>query len=254
MIERYLMLGARFKWTHPRPDASNPKDGRLVPNPQPSIAPMIYDGMDSHGFVGFRNPRDAGLAMGMTIPFDWLAFGQGVTAYRPLGANDILTGPMSGCLIVEYTAQGQRFIGHVGTETGMEENNKRVKATFLQNMPSQARGFNPAASWGPHNIPAIYSRFNKPQMFHVFALVTRSVEFYSVLMIEMVQSKEYAVGGIVKVPPMNAQQLRTALGGQNWAAGASAVPGPVPPPRGPMIGQRPAAAPPGWTPGRIPGR
>jgi hypothetical protein len=177
---------------------------------------MIYDGLDG-GLKDTRNPHTStvGLTMRMSIPYNWLVYKLGHTTKRLLIAGDVLTGPMSGCPIVEWTQQGQRWVGHVGTVEDNPGTNKRVKENFGIAMPTQARGFYPAAAWTPNDIAAQQIQLDAKSQprARIMALVTSSCEFFSILMFEFLAStrNEWCVGGIKRIPPMNAVQLRTSL-------------------------------------------
>lgn len=224
MIEKYFLTGARFKWQCPAIDESGSKDGSIVNSPNVIANPMTYDGQDG-GLYNAGNPHttSVGLTMRMMIPYNWLVYKPGHTTRRLLMAGDVLTGPMTGCPIIEWTERGQRWVGHIGT-TESAAINSRVKNTFGIAMPTQARGFNPDAAWQPNDIADLQRQIHpdmRPRARKV-ALVTSSSVFYSILMFEFLQtvlpngqkmaSRDYwCVGGIKRVPPMNAMELRRWL-------------------------------------------
>ncbi len=216
MIEKYFMTGVRLKWACPGADASGSKDGSIVNSPPVNASPMIYDGLDG-GLKDMGNPHTStvGLTMRMSIPYAWLAYKLGHTAKRLLMAGDVLTGPMSGCAIAEWTERGQRWVGHVGTVTDAAAINKKVKENFGIAMPTQARGFYPAAAWPPKDVAPLMMQLDMKRgpRDRIIALVTTSCEFYAILMFEFLAGtrNEWCVGGIKRIPPMNATQLRSSL-------------------------------------------
>ena len=62
--------------------------------------------------------RTTGLSLpsGGIVNFTWLDFIPGRITETPL-TQDVLTGPMSGCWLTLYRRAGQRYVGHVGTDS-----------------------------------------------------------------------------------------------------------------------------------------
>jgi len=210
MIEKYFLTDARYKWNCPAHDVPPLKDGAIIDSPARANAPLTYDGMDPELNIGGPHPSTVGLTMRMNIPYDWLVYSHGKTTRLALGGNDVLTGPMSGCLIAEWTAAGRRYVGHVGTIESDPAVNARVKNTFADFYPSQGRGFFPAAAWPPGEIMPKMQKFKRMPAIKIMALVTTSVEFYAILMFHLGMD-EWCCGGIKKVPPTNAMILKATL-------------------------------------------
>ena len=169
---------------------------------------MVYDGLDGELYkIGGVNVTTLGFRMGMQLPYNWLVYSHGHTT-RISTPNDVLTGPMSGCIIAVWMEQGCRYVGHVGTVESSEVVNQRVKETFGAMMPQNTIGFNPAAAWSPGDISVMMSKFKKRPGFSIMALVTSTNQFYSVLMFSFNGATEWCVGGCKKVVSMNYQTLR----------------------------------------------
>ena len=213
MIEKYFIPGVRFIWACPGADESGTKDGSIINSPQIVASPMTYDGLDGELFLGGPNPRSVGLIKGKKITYNWLAYKTGHTTRRLLVGGDVLTGPMSGCLIAEWTDNGLRYVGHVGTVVGNARINRRVKQTIGIALPTQARGFYPHTAWPPNAIQPLISKFSRLPRFKIMALVTSSVGFYSILMFELLSEgpNQWCVGGIKRVAPMNVVEFRRDL-------------------------------------------
>jgi hypothetical protein len=146
----------------------------------------------------------------MSIPYSWLVYAHGHTTKLSTG-NDVLTGPMSGCLITVWTDQ-RRYVSHVGTVESSSTVNAKVKSTFAAAMPQNTIGFNPAGAWSFGEIGQKLSTFKNRPTFNILALVTSANQFYSILMLKLQGSQnEWCVGGIKKVPFMSYQALKTAL-------------------------------------------
>ncbi len=213
MIEKYFMLGVRLKWACPGADSGKTKDGSIIDNPHRANSPMIYDGLDGQLYnLSAPHVSTVGLKMRMKIPYSWLVYAHGHTT-RLNAAGDVLTGPMSGCLITVWTDEGRRYVGHVGTVESSATVNEKVKSTFAAAMPKNTTGFNPANAWEPGEISKLMRKIKPLPALRIMALVTSGNQFYSILMFELRAGKpnEWCVGGIKKVPPMNYQAIKTKL-------------------------------------------
>ena len=213
MIEKFFQ-GIRLQWQCPQAHTMGTKDGSIIDDPiKKDDPPMIYDGIDAELGLGLPHVSSIGLSMGMQLKYAWLSYVHGHTSRRLLSAGDLFTGPMSGCLIVEWTDRGMRWVGHVGT---VEENvalNTMVKKQIGIALPTQARGFYPDKEWGVSDIPPLLQKAQKVSKFArpvIFALVTTSGSFYSILMFHL-GGKEWVIGGCKVVQPTNAALLRMDL-------------------------------------------
>jgi hypothetical protein len=215
MIEKYFRLGITVEWATPGANSGLSKDGSVIFSPVVNHSPMVYQGLDGELYELFsQHVKYMGLSKGMNIPYNWLVYAHGHTTNRLLASGDVLTGPMSGCLITLCSTTGGRYVGHVGTVEANYQQNRKVKLTFANCLPSKATGFNPADAWDFNEIQSLMNRFNKPKPKpSIFALVTTSGEFFSILMFDLKDRKKdlWCVGGIKKVTPMNRDQLYFAL-------------------------------------------
>lgn len=212
MIEKYLLKGIRLKWQAPSAHTLGSKDGSVIEDPVKSEAPMVYDGVDAALGLGLPHVSTLGLTMNMNIQHQWLTYSHGHTTKRALGAGDVLTGPMSGCLIAQWTEMG-RWVGHVGTVEANPMLNQKVKQGMALTLPDQASGFYPDKSWDPTEIMPLLqsaqtvSKFARPT---IFALITSTGQFYSVLMFHM-GGNEWCVGGCKKANATSAMELKLRL-------------------------------------------
>lgn len=219
MIERYFNIGVRLNWNCPTPDTSQPKDGSIFDNPALSAPhPIIYDGMDGELFnFGAPHANTMGLTMRMNIPHTWLVYAHGRTTKLAIPANDVLTGPMSGCLIATWSSGGIRYVGHVGTIESSVAISTTVKTAFAAAMAPDTKGFLPANEWDPDTeIKPKQQKFKTlipdPK---IIALVTSAGDFYSILGFalkdKMGQVSAWCIGGIKKVAPMDYAAVRTKM-------------------------------------------
>jgi len=209
MIEKYFIRGARFKWNCPSAVTTGSKDGSIINSPPMPAASLVYDGMDGE-LQGAVHPASVGLTMGKSIPYQWLVYSHGHTTRRMLSAGDVLTGPMSGCLISEWSEKGMRWVGHVGTVESSAAINKKVKSNFGMALPTQARGFYPDKAWSVAEISSMQQKFKVYPQMQIMALVTANGKFYSIVMFK-ISAAEWCVGGIKAVQPLSAVQMRAKL-------------------------------------------
>lgn len=203
------MLGVRLKWTPPTQDASGTKDGSIIDNPHRAQTPMVYDGLDGQLYnLSAPHVSTVGLTMRMNIPYSWLVYSHGHTTKLSV-PGDVLTGPMSGCIIAVWKENGRRYVGHVGTVESSDVINQKVKATFGWAMLQDTIGFNPAAAWNPGEISQLMSKITPGPSVQIMALVTASNQFYSILMFKLSGGRnEWCVGGCKNVAPMNYQAIK----------------------------------------------
>ena len=213
MISKYFIKGTSFNWAPPTqviPPAVQ-QDGAIIASNMPAPPVMTYAGVDvtlpyGEGTGPMRaiwakthTPASQGLVAGMNVPYSWLNYVHGRTAFVQAAGGDVLTGFMSGCWIVVWMQGGARYVGHIGTVDSAPKTqppNTTVKQSFRGRftgaipMGSNLKGFNPAGPWGLQEItnvckeiaPLTYGQFTIKAK--IMALVTRNDHFYSVLMIE----------------------------------------------------------------------
>jgi hypothetical protein len=221
MIERYFFEGAKYTWAAPGAVSNVPRDGSI--NPTGAVASaMTFQDLDSDLFdIRQANKfRSLGLAKNGVIQHDWLNYVHGQTA--TINTNtDVLTGFMSGCLIVIYNdAMGRRQVGHIGTIDGSPKDqppNSTVKSGFAAAMPgfTNVKGYTPALAWDPSDITRITSKFKNPPWGgrpRIVSLVTGNGQFFSILLLQRnPQVNEYVCGGIKSCTAMGPNLLQRAL-------------------------------------------
>lgn len=226
MIEQYFRAGVRLLWNKP-PDAPGAQDGSIVANVG-LMTPLTYDGLD--GRPAAVDPllqvvqagTVLGLVMGGNIPATWLDYAPGRTARLPVGANDMLSGYMSGCLIARGTFAGAMSVFHVGTIDGNLTVNRTVKQAFAQALPADATGFFPHAAWPDGEITVLQNRLGGALVAQprIVALVTAAGAFHSVLLFNVSDNNQWynaagvrywCVGGIKAVPAVNRIKLMASL-------------------------------------------
>jgi hypothetical protein len=226
MIERYFRAGVRYLWNKPHDAVSHPPNVAIVPSGM-AANNLTYDGLDGHRAAVdpllLANHANAvlGLAKGANVPHSWLDYAPGHTAQVRIGGNDILSGYMSGCLIVRGTYGDAMSAFHVGTDDRRDVN-QTVKQNMAQNLPADATGFDPAAAWAHGEIAAIQANLGGLLVAaeKILALVTTAGEFYSILMFSVIEGerwfnpagqKYWCVGGRKLVPPLNRVRLMAKL-------------------------------------------
>ncbi len=230
MIEAYFKSGIRFLWNKPN-DSMGATNGSIVAS-QGVANRMTYDGLDGHRAI--IDPRllliqasnVLGIRKGAIIPHAWLDYAPGRTARLAIGGNDILSGYMSGCLIVRGTYNHTPSLFHVGTIVNNIAVNKSVKSTFAKELPADATGFSPSAAWQRGEMSAAQTKLEGAAgTAQIFALVTRAGAFYSLMMIPVSEGGKWAnpagqkywcVGGIKPVVPLTRTRLLAAL--LDWKA------------------------------------
>ena len=217
MIENYLKMGIRVKWTKPR-DGMPSTTNDVVQSSQ-SAGAMTYDGLDGElvnpQFM-LTNVSTLGLRMGQQIAHDWLDYVPGGTAVKTLGGQDILTGWMSGCLIPKWPSPtGGTLVGHVGTVDNNPTLNAKVKAKFRTKLVPQMTAFQPLADWPNSELLPLMSKFKTPPENHVLGLVTSGGQFYSVLIFGIAANTgattQWCIGGIKKANVLSYAQLQNLL-------------------------------------------
>jgi hypothetical protein len=159
--------------------------------------------------------------MEANVPHTLLDYAPGRSAHGAIGGNDVLTGYMSGCLIVRGTYGGVMSAFHVGTIDGNAVANRTVKQNFAQNLPANATGFNPAGAWNPGELAAAQANLGGAGVAtaNVIALVTTGGVFYSILMFNVNDGgwtnpagrRRWCVGGIKQVPSLSRARLMASL-------------------------------------------
>lgn len=215
MIEQYFIKGATFNWVAPTSLTPPNMDGSVVQsalNPGPA---MTFAGLDREIVYGaMQTPAALGLTAHFSIPYVWLNYIHGQTAYIQPGGADVLTGYMSGCWICTWNHAGARRVGHIGTiETVPHDQppNSTVKTAFINNVANalgpggNLTGYNPAAAWDEFGAGKVARESKQHGLLDkkIISLVTSNNEFYSILMM-----KDMRVG------PLGAPQNLWVCGGK----------------------------------------
>ena len=225
MIERYFFEGAKFAWAAPGAVSNVPRDGSINPTAVVASAltfqdldPTLFDTNQANKF------RNLGLTRGNAVPHDWLNYVHGQTATINTN-NDVLTGFMSGCIIVVYNdAMGIRQVGHIGTIDGAAKDqppNSTVKNGFAAAMRTNpptftnVKGYKLLDAWGGGEMSARTTKFKNPPFggrVRIVSLVTANSQFFSVLLLQRnPQVDEYICGGIKPCYAMGPNLLLQAL-------------------------------------------
>lgn len=210
MIEKYFRAGIRFQWTKPR-DSTGPMDATFVDSRQPAAA-LVYDGLDGKyvdPYFKMVNISTLGLQMRMPVHHAWLDYAPGRISRLPIGPYDVLTGYMSGCIIVQWSEKGVRYAGHIGTVDGRADINRAVKRKFAFGMARDTRGFNPFAAWPNSDIVPAMRALGGAADPKIFGLVTTRGDFFSVLMIRMPDG--WVAAGVKPVQPIQHDALKLMM-------------------------------------------
>jgi hypothetical protein len=214
MIEQYFEKGLTYTWIPPTPISTQPKDGAIVQSGNNTPPPLTYTGNNSV-VLPYAGPPPAhfGLVPNMVIPYRWVNYVHGRTAYLLSHNTDVLTGPMSGCWICKWTEQGQRHVGHVGTveSAGKHEHpNSTVKTTFGNHTAlthSHLRACRPSKAWTMDQMMVHSNRINEPrQGFYlglVMSLVTTADRFFALLLFGKNGTNEWVCAGKKEVTPIH---------------------------------------------------
>lgn len=218
MLDNYLRRGVRLKWMPPKSVTSN-NDGTVIPTPHVALNPLVYDGMDDQIMANFHAGA-LGLRVGQTIPYQWLTYVSGRTTTMPIGGGDILTGPMSGCMLATWTDGGQKF-AHVGTIDNNVPASQLVKRTFAAHAGAAGDlcAFSPSSVWTPNEVAGAMGA--RPMAFQIYGLLTGGAH-YAVLVFEIPAAQGgpgylagnsflRVVGGIKPVPTIQGVRLRAFL-------------------------------------------
>jgi hypothetical protein len=138
--------------------------------------------------------------------FKWLPWDPGMISTTTLDV-DLLTGPMSGCLIAVYIEQGRRVVGHVGTNDDPVRSDA-VKGAWRDFASSSQglRGFNPM------NMPQLLAlEGNRGELPgpEIWGLVTTDLKFFA---LKVYRSKDnnnsYRIARVEELNSMAEGELR----------------------------------------------
>ncbi len=237
MISKYFVKGTTYTWAAPTSISNVPRDGTIVASGHSPGPAMTYAGLDGEIVYGpmpgplakiyakTTPPTSHGLNANQNVPYVWVDYVLGRTAYQQTAGIDVLTGFMSGCWIVTWTEGGNRYVGHVGTVESAPKDappNSTVKNTFANKFTGPApaashlKGFNPAGAWNMGEITSVCKESttnwgNYCGNAKIMALVTRNDHFYSVLMIKSAVNT-WICGGAKRVSGKDQAGVLRALG------------------------------------------
>lgn len=127
--------------------------------------------------------------------------------------RDVLTGPMSGCVLVSYRRAGNHMVGHIGTVTvtdvvpaTINTNVKNLWNVFANAHPLDVvGGFNPVANTVPMHPPAAAGDIGG----ETWGLYSTTGQFYAVqVYLQKDTVDEYRVAAVHQVPSMTLLQLQ----------------------------------------------
>ncbi|MCB9524907.1 MAG: hypothetical protein H6702_16225 [Myxococcales bacterium] len=138
VVGRFLDLPHFNQQPPVNPDAAFPTDFVCVPD-------RIYNIRESqtHGNIFTGRHKVSQVQAGAHAlkghrTFRWLPWLPGKVACMRLQGPEILTGRMTGCWLTTFTFNGQRYAGHVGTDSNSAENTQRAKDAWRNAMADYA--------------------------------------------------------------------------------------------------------------------
>jgi hypothetical protein len=225
MIEAKLIVG-RFVKITPTP----PRDpvGPAVPYAANFVnvvcPPMTMEESSKRSYVPFTDKykqRTSDMVPG-TNPkaskvhrnFKWLPWYKGDISETDLN-TDVLTGPMSGCILASYTNGGVRKVGHIGTVDVVPGPydaaavNAAVKGLWngyaLAHPGDVVGGFNPVAL----TVPAHPAAQGNDSWGKTWGLFTTTGDFYAVqVYLQLNTTDEYRIAAVHQVNSMTLVQLQ----------------------------------------------
>lgn len=144
--------------------------------------------------------------------FKWLPWYGGDISETVLNC-DVLTGPMSGCILVSYRRNGVSMVGHIGTVTlsaaipaTVNTNVKAVWTNFATTHQADViGGFNPFDNTIPAHPPA------QPGdgVGQIWGLITRTGFFYAVqVYVQTFLPRPYRIAAVYPMQSMTLNQLQ----------------------------------------------
>lgn len=219
MIEQYIVPGAKFKWAFPA-SGKAAKEGKLIASPQIPVQPMIFMGMDPHGFKAISRTAAAALRPGTQMQFDWLVWSAGSTTTVPFRGKTIVSGPFSGCVFAQWEEAGFRYAGHIGTEFDGDAATQRVKRSFLKVLTPTTTGCKPDEDLFS-DVASDRNLFNKyysVDYINLMAFVTPGLQFTTFNLLQLSPlnknkqaAPEFVVGTVKRARLLNETDIRTFM-------------------------------------------
>ncbi len=229
--EAGFVPGRKFGWTCPREAVirRDDWDGEIIAN-NSGARNMIPSGWDEHVWTKLNQNMNKPRGVLPVAPLTWLNYGPGRTIKAPLNNADLLTGPMSGCLLAIWKDDGNAdFAAHIGTTSNAPADqppNTTVKLKFytmlisLQN-PNSVKGFSPLRAWSDSDIGGL--TVLKPpdtEAPKLFGLMTAQKKFFSLALVKYNRVDEWVCLGIKPCGALDFDALKDAL----YPPGASTPP------------------------------
>ncbi len=143
--------------------------------------------------------------------FKWLPWYEGDISETELDC-DVLTGPMSGCILASYRRGANLMVGHIGTVTVSEaapqsinDNVKNLWNQWALANPAGIRGFNPVDRSLPVHPPAV----GGDSKGDTWGLFTTTGEYYAVQVYIQNNVNHYRIAAVHPVTSMSLHQLQT---------------------------------------------
>jgi len=126
----------------------------------------------------------------------------GSVSHVGISGLDVLTGPMSGCLLVTFRLDGIVHAGHLGTDIDSVENTDNAWDAWQDwaglNAHDVVGGFFPAKHWSEHlPMPRPGEAGAK-----IFGLMTAQGEFWSFLLYQQIRAGIFRVAGKWRHPSL----------------------------------------------------
>lgn len=192
MIESKLIVGRYLNFVMPNTAAG--VLGNFM-----TQAPMLMKIEESSGFRTKTSNISLGSGPKVHRNFQWLNWVAGSINQVAFGGTDVLTGPMSGCWIMNYKIGGIEYVGHIGTFNGPNTPQSIAaknawNAFALANPLSVLGGFKPG--WNGVFPPSAAGDKTTGQT--QFGLVTPG-EYYTVAAWRKQDLTGYRIAGLQKV-------------------------------------------------------
>ncbi len=219
--EAGFVPGRKFKWACPKEAVikQSDRDGEIVANNNVARN-MLPNGWDQHVLAAL-NQKGPPIFVQPVTPLNWLEYGPGKTKEAPLNNADILTGPMSGCLLAIWTDNNNAgCAAHIGTTSDAdvdEPPNATVKQQFyamlgLLQKPNSVKGFSPLRAWSDSDLNGLLQI--KPSGTGVptlFGLMTAQKNFFSLALAKYSGVDEWVCLGVKRCQGLDYAGLRAAL-------------------------------------------
>jgi hypothetical protein len=150
----------------------------------------------------FKAPPSAALHWLPYIPF--------VITEAPQGSLPMLTGPMSGCLLVTYKRNGVTHFAHIGTEKGYDAENDNIRKSFDVVLKDSSVQF--VDAFNPFDVWPTFPQKNKAVQPSVYALLQTTGSMLSIVVEPVdVAKKIFNVTGRKSCAALSLAEFKTRL-------------------------------------------